>query len=241
MKNTFKFTIGIMGGFGPSATSYAFSRLIDICQKEYNAVQDKDFPNIIVTSLPLETLNEHGFANTSDVKQQLRDQIKTSSSTMKRAGAEIVYLPCNTLHEYQNILHSAGLKEVRIIDSVVNYAVNNLKKSKIGVLSSRTSRREKIYEKSLQEKGFDFIDIEDRAQEKIDKLILKAMGGVDIQESRETLQVICRNLLEKCEYVILGCTELSLLADVCVNENDGVVDAQEISLRRLLRSAEDEV
>lgn len=37
-------SIGILGGMGPAASAESYLQLIRICQHQYNAVEDDDFP-----------------------------------------------------------------------------------------------------------------------------------------------------------------------------------------------------
>ena len=45
--------IGILGGMGPEATSDLYLRIIRIFQREYSAMYDADFPEIIILNLPI--------------------------------------------------------------------------------------------------------------------------------------------------------------------------------------------
>jgi aspartate/glutamate racemase len=52
--------IGILGGMGPEATLQAFNTILKICQSKYQAVQDEDYPQIIINSLSVSGFDETG-------------------------------------------------------------------------------------------------------------------------------------------------------------------------------------
>lgn len=235
MGSSFQATIGILGGTGPAATAHAFMRLITICQNDYKAVQDSDYPNIIVTSIPIKDMNEFGFEPTNLIKKQLKHQLQLSSTALKEAGVDIVYMACNTLHGYQDVLTNMGLGEINILRITADYMADQYPDSTIAVLSSRSTHREKLYETVLSQKGLLAKDIGDEIQQAIDILILNAMGGNEFDNSRIKLSALCNQLLLDVDYVILGCTELSLLANQIDIESGRIIDAQEITLRELLR------
>ena len=49
---SFSKTIGIVGGAGPIASSFLYSTILEICQKQYKANDYSDFPEIILVSYP---------------------------------------------------------------------------------------------------------------------------------------------------------------------------------------------
>jgi aspartate/glutamate racemase len=53
-------TIGILGGMGPEATLQTFHTVLKICQTKYKAIQDEDYPQIIVSNLSVSGFDETG-------------------------------------------------------------------------------------------------------------------------------------------------------------------------------------
>ncbi len=45
--------IGVIGGVGPQATSYLYSKVIQLSQSKYCAKNNDEFPHLIVESLPI--------------------------------------------------------------------------------------------------------------------------------------------------------------------------------------------
>lgn len=183
-----KHTIGILGGMGPAATAN-FLRLLVKEINDFGIREDSNFPKIIMMSLPLEDWDSKGSKN----KDSVSTQIKEGLCWLSRNDAEIVAIPCNTVHEFA----SHDNRVVNIIDAALSECD---KESLIGVLCSRQTRDSKLYERP----GFNIRYFADQSE--VDYVIANAMAGrfEDISELIEQVSG------EDVGTVVLGCTELSL-------------------------------
>jgi aspartate racemase len=96
-------TIGVLGGMGPEASSNLYGKIIKYSQQEYGAVQDFDYPPIIIYSLPLLGFDETGIVDENLVKQQLIAGVKKLES----AGSDLIIIGCNTVHFYYEEMQAA--------------------------------------------------------------------------------------------------------------------------------------
>ncbi len=96
-------TIGVLGGMGPEASANLYSKIIKYAQYKYNAVQDFDYPPIIIYSLPLFGFDETGIVDEKLVKQQLIDGVKKLES----AGCDLIIIGCNTVHIFYDEMQAA--------------------------------------------------------------------------------------------------------------------------------------
>src|ERR1700747_1394257 len=103
----FKSTLGILAGMGPRASAHFQNLLIEeFGEKEI--YEDGDFPTIITLSIPLEEWDNKG----SKDKQKVSAQVNAGIDWLKQAGADVIAVPCNTVHEFiedktiVNIIHS---------------------------------------------------------------------------------------------------------------------------------------
>lgn len=227
-------TLGIVGGTGPAATAFAFSRLISLCQTEYGATQDTDFPNIIVTNLPVPGVSETGPDDKNDTDKATRHTLARSYKILTDAGAEIIYMACNTLQSHRPAKNNSSVIEVSPIDECLLYIQTAYPSARVLVLSSRYTSDHQLYQASPFADGLNFVQATAEMQDIVDQLILGGMSGKDLAKDKSTLQALCQQAKEKADVVILGCTELSLLANQQAIEQDGVVDAQEAALHKLL-------
>lgn len=199
--------IGILGGAGPLATAKFFSDIIDICQTKYKAEQDTDFPNIYLYNMPMDGFDETGFADPKLVRNQLIHGVKTLESW----GANFIVLPCNTIHYFiKEMRSSIHIPIISIIESTIE-TVETSGFNKIGILSSSSTRILKLYSDPFKDKKFNAYIPSEKEQEKVDSVVLKAMGGTQGIKEIKILEKIMRRMLSKgAQGIILGCTELPL-------------------------------
>lgn len=230
----FKGPLGIVGGIGPAATAFAFNRVIQICQGERAAIEDTDFPTVHIACVPIEGIDETGLSEEPH-PGAVTHSLASSYNLFRQANVVAVYLSCNTLQMHRPPNASHGIIEINPIEEGLDYIAKHHTPAKIAVLSSRYTRTYGLYETTNRPgNGINFVSIDEETQEQVDHLIRAAMGGVDLEENKKALLELCEKLLRDCDLVVLGCTELSLLANQQHNLVSGVVDSQEVALRTLL-------
>ena len=204
--NGFK-TIGILGGMGAAATVDLYRRIVEIAQLQYRAEQDREFPEMILYNMCLIDFDETGITNEVSVKKHLLEGMKK----LEVAGADFVVIPCNTVHCFIDELQSAvTIPIVSIIESTKG-AVQADGRSRVGILSSRSTRETQLYENALKSAGITFLSAKADEQDKIDAVIGRVISGSQNQQDIEVLENISRRYVEEgAEAVILGCTELPL-------------------------------
>jgi aspartate racemase len=236
MSSKFSKTIGILGGVGPAASSYALQRLISICQEDYGAEKDTDFPNTVLTSFPIREMTELGYEHTMTNDESVVDQLNRGYATLAAAGAEVVYTACNTLSLSTNVFRELGIEHISIIGVTAEHLAAEHNGKSVAVISSSATRKDGLYAKELVRRGLSFVEVDDQTQMQVDEVILGGMSGKNPKRTRELLSQICNDLLSHVNIVVLGCTELSLVADLKY-VNDDIIDAQEVTLRLLLKES----
>lgn len=188
LRNNFSaHTIGILGGMGPAATAN-FQRLLVAEINAAGAHDDSSFPTIITLSVPLSDWDNRGATN----KVRVEDQIRRGLDKLRSFGAEIIAVPCNTVHEF--IFDS---DVVDIIDETLSRCASA---KALGVLCSKQTRDSRLYERD--EKSFLYY----ADQDTVDLVIGRVMEG-----KRPDIGPLIENLrLHGADIVVLGCTELSL-------------------------------
>lgn len=202
--------IGILGGMGPSATARFYSDIIKTMQKKYNAVQDTEFPPMVIYSCPLEGFDEAGIVDEKRVEQQLKEGIKL----LNAAGADMIVMPCNTVHEYiQELRMISKVKIISIIEETVKrIKIDKIKK--IGVICSETTYKLDLYGKKLRKEGIAIIVPTKSEKEAITELVEEIMGGNVQQKSKSKVLKIMETMRKNgAEAILIGCTELPLVID----------------------------
>lgn len=192
---------------GPMASANFLNKFLTHCQHKYKAVQDKDYPGMILNSLSMDGFDETGIQNEELVIQQLILGIHQ----LEAAGAEAIVIPCNTVHLLDRIIKSiSNIPLIHIVDEACK-AAKKAGHKKVGILASQTSLKNKLYTPSLKKHNLKFMTPKAEHFTTLNKIIEKVMGNThDESEHQEMLKLIKEFKSAGAEAVILGCTELPL-------------------------------
>lgn len=206
-------TIGILGGVGPVATAHFYNILLKIAQVKYSAIQDADFPHIIIDSLSFKGSSEFGV---EDDKLALK-QLKGGIDTLVQAGAEVIVMPCNSIHkDIDKLREYSKVPIISIVEEVIKKVKSDNIES-VAVLSSKSSAEDDFYDFALKDSGINSVHITKRTLNLVEDLILDVMGGRKVNGNKSrVIDEINRFQLEGIQATILGCTELP----VAINQSD---------------------
>jgi aspartate racemase len=206
MKNKNK-TIGILGGMGPSASADLYLRIIKYSQQEYNAVQDSDYPPVIIVSLAMSGFDETGIVDGILVKNQLVDGVKK----LEASGADFIIIACNTVHIFYEQMQSA----IKIpILNIVEEAKKRILESgfkKVGLFSSESTNRLGLYQNNFKQSEIEIVSADDNQQKLLNNVIENVMGGKQGVEDIKILKDISAEYSKQgAEAIVMGCTEIPL-------------------------------
>ena len=225
--------IGILGGMGPVASANLYYKIIKTAQKRYQAEQDTDFPPMFIYNLPLFGFDETGFVEPAFVKDQLIAGIKK----LEHAGSDFIIIACNTVHYFYEDMQNAVKIPIMSIIGETEKAVKKENHKIVGLLSSESTNKLKIYQKELYKSNIKVLSVTDQQQKLLNKVILHVMSGVQGVTDKECLKTIINDLCNQgAQSIILGCTELPL----AISQNDVDVklfDSTEIIAERALEYA----
>lgn len=200
--------LGILGGMGPAATCNLFKKIV----KSTNVIKDQDHIHIIIdnnTQIPDRT-NYICSSGMDPRPEMIRSIIK-----LETMGASYIAIPCNTAHYFYEDL--VKFTRSRILNMIYETAIF-LKKSKPDnkkylLLATSGTYKSKIYKRIFEK--FNLNIIEPDSPDK--KTVMNWIYGV--KSSRydvtpiEFESLINRSCKNKDIPPILGCTELSVLAE----------------------------
>jgi len=197
-------TIGILGGMGPRATADFNQRIIEICQKRYNARKDSDFPPLIIYGFPVKGFDKTGIKNSKKVLNSLKKGIKI----LEKNKIDFIVIDCNTAHLYINKLRKLTKKP---IISIIEEVYKKTKKyNAFGLLASQTTINKGVYEKVFRDKKI--IHPNKKQERSVTLVISNVMAGKNNEKDYEKLKKIMQDFSKKgAQAIIIGCTELSIL------------------------------
>ncbi len=227
--------IGILGGMGPEATVFMFHLFIN----ETKAEKDQDHARIIIYSNPeIPPRTDAIFGSGKNPVPYLKKGI----STLKKAGAEIIVIPCVTAHYFiPAVKKELKFNFLSLIDESVNWAkTKNPDIKKAGLLSSTGTIESEIFHKAFAQRGIELITPSKNDQKRVMNAIFGKKGikaGYKTGLSRKIILHTAASLVKKgAEAVIAGCTEIPLALkpeDVPVL----TIEPMRITVRKALKEA----
>lgn len=206
-------TVGILGGCGPAAGAWFYTRLIALT----DAVRDADHPDVLLC----------GRASTPDRSRSLLDGGESPAPSLARdaaylaaGGADFLVLLCHTAHAFFSEIQAAV--SVPLLDMVslsVRYAGETGLRC-LGVLCTEGTRAAALYDRAAARMGMTVRYPADHAalHDYIYR-ILKENGGTGVSgnggtsgndSSAALVQAATELAAAGCDGLLLGCTELSL-------------------------------
>ncbi len=220
--------IGILGGMGPEATVELFRRIV-ACTP---ARRDQDHLRVIVDSNA--KIPDRGSFVFDKRVEDPRPALRETARNLERAGADLITLPCNTVHYYLPEIRRAV--RVPVLDMIRETAAI-LCESPVGLLGTDTTTKMGLYHTATQERGIEILlpDIEDQKRVMRDIFALKA-GCLDVSIKQELREIALRLKERGAKALILGCTEISFTLSPA-DFDIPVYDALDVLAEAALREA----
>ena len=196
--------VGIIGGMGPLSTVEFLRKIIE----KNPAEKDQDHIRIIVdfnSKVPDRTA--HILGKGESPLPYLLDSV----DRLTKAGADVIFISCNTAHHYIEDMRKKSY--VPIID-LVEEGLKVLKKrgvDKILLLATEGTIKSGIYKIRAERIGIEVIEPDEDTLDMTMKVIYSVKGG-RIDEAKRCWRKLSESLDEKHE-ILLGCTELPVVAD----------------------------
>lgn len=205
-------TIGVLGGMGPSASANLYMKILHYAQTAYGAVQDSDYPPIIIYSLPLVGFTEKGIEDEKVVKKQLIEGVKK----LEDAGCDLIVIACNTVHIfYQEMQGALRVPLLNIVEETKKKVLESGYK-KVGLFASESMSQSGLYQRMFAAANIEVISPKSEQQKIMNRVIEHVMGGNQKEEDIIALKNIAREYVRfGAEAIVLGCTEIPLAINQC--------------------------
>ncbi len=231
---TFNKKIGIFGGAGPWASAHAVVNIVQRAQWDYHAVEDDEYPELILRSVPLKGFGAKGIEDAGLIREQLFHHFNRFAEDQ----TDIALMACNSLHTFHAELQDA-YPSMEIVNLPVEgaNAVAAQGHKKVGVLCSASSLDDNLHKTALEDQNIEPILPTPSQQKDINDLIHSVMAGNSGANEAQTFRRLSREFGSSGAQVLLsGCTELSYLSHK-FQSNVPVVDCLYVSIARALELA----
>jgi len=221
--------VGIIGGMGPAATVDLMSRLVE----RTPATDDVDHLHVIVESNPqIPSRIAHLIEGTGE---DPTPELVRIARNLEQAGATLLAMPCNTAHFYAPAIQAAvQVPLLNMVDLTAKRLAMEFPAATVGLLSSTAVHRTGVYHQALATAGLSLLLPAD--QEEVMDLIRQVKRGDTGEMVRSRFRVIALALRERCDVLLVACTELSVIADALQGAG-ALVDSQEVLVDAILDAA----
>jgi aspartate racemase len=138
-----------------------------------------------------------------------------SAEALKRAGADFLICPDNTIHEAMPyVLPQSPLPWLHIAEEVGKEAKRRGFK-KLGLTGTKFLVSGPVYPEKLEQLGLSYLRPSEEQRERINSIIFDelVLGRQTAEALKYFQQVIEQFKSDGCDAVVLGCTEIPLLID----------------------------
>jgi len=205
-----RFKLGVVGGVGPAATVDFLAKLV----RNTRAARDQDHIKVMVEQNPqipdrTDALLGHGDDPTLALYAACR--------TLEDGGADLIAIPCNTAHAFVEQIQSAlKVPIVNMLTCTVDYLRESFPALReVGVLATSGTLASRVYERSLEARGFVQIAPAAPAQARLMNAVYGPRGakaGYTSGECADDVAAALDDLVAQgVQVIVLACTELPLL------------------------------
>jgi aspartate racemase len=218
--------IGVLGGIGPESTAEFYTKIIYEFQKRGLIKSNKDFPQIIINSIPAQELV---YENITDADLSL---YITGLKELEDFGVNFIVMVCNTIHLFYDKLQAQIKTPILDLRKEVEKAVKIKGVRSVLILGTPSTINKGLYD-------FDSINSIKPTKNDIELLstaISNFNNGTEKEKQRMKVTEICNKYLSKNDTstVILGCTEFGLMLS---NENFDKINTIDVLVKATVDKA----
>ena len=204
--------LGIIGGMGPKATAVFFNQIVD------HTVAASDAEHIDMVILNNTKIPDRTAAILSGNLQPVFDELHSSIRQLESLGVHNIAIPCNTACFFADKLQqAANVPIINIVEETAKYikelsSKDGKGKVVVGVLATDGTIMSGTYQRALERYGLHYVSPAKELQTKVMDLIynqIKKTGKGSLSDFNHLVEEMMKL---GCDYIVLGCTELSWVA-----------------------------
>jgi aspartate racemase len=197
--------VGIIGGMGPEATLDLMRRVL----AKTPAQSDQDHIHLIVESnpkIPSRIAHLIEGTGTDPTPELIRIAVN-----LQRAGAEALAIPCNTAHAYaHSIRRAVSIPLLDMVQLTVDQIASSRRVARVGLLASSAVLATELYAKAFA--GHGIAVVPPARQDEVMSLINAVKLGETGVKVQAALAAIASDLASQADVLLVGCSELSVIA-----------------------------
>jgi aspartate racemase len=202
--------VGIIGGMGPQATLDLMRRIL----AKTPAQGDQDHIHLIVESNPkIPSRIAHLIEGTG---ADPTPELVRIAGNLQRAGAEALAIPCNTAHAYaHSIRRAVSIPLLDMVQLTVDQIASSRHVARVGLLASSAVLATELYARAFGGQGIDVVHpdrVHPAQQDELMSLINAVKRGETGMKIQTALAAIARDLAKEADVLLVGCSELSVIA-----------------------------
>ena len=200
--------LGIMGGMGPASTCDLFKKIIDLTP----ANKDQEHLHIVIDSnveIPDRTAYILGQG------ENPVSEMKKSIERLEMMGVDYIAIACNTAHYfYDELIKHTNVKILHIIYETANFLKSRYSQhEEYLLLSTKGTYISGIYKDTFSDFGLNIIEPDEVHQQILMDWIYQVKSSIFDINPIDFLNLINEYTKNRDIPIILGCTELPILAE----------------------------
>lgn len=223
--------LGVIGGLGPEASCFFYNRVIEHTE----ASCDQEHIDMVILSHA--TLPDRTEAIKSGDDREIVRLLVEDAKNLEKLGAANIAVPCNTSHYFfDKVQPEIGVPIINMVHESVRYATeryDNVKR--IGIMATDGTIQTGLYHKECERFRVTPVVPSAECQRDVMALIYEEVKAGKAGDPAKFDRVMREFAKQKCDVVILACTELSVYKEknavpkFCLDAMDVLVEE---SIRR---------
>lgn len=197
--------LGVIGGLGPLASAYYYELLTKMCDVR----SDQEHLEIIIHSFP-QIPDRTGYILNHHKKNPVYDLIRVGKN-LEQQKVDYIAIPCITAHYFhEELTNQLSVPIIHLIEEMAAYLKRNHIK-KVGIMATNGTIQSELFQKALTQNNIECLIPSTLLQQDVMHLIyqnVKLDHGIEMDRFSRVAEELFH---QGAEYIILGCTELSII------------------------------
>ncbi|MCA9342846.1 aspartate/glutamate racemase family protein [Candidatus Saccharibacteria bacterium] len=212
--------IGIVSGVGPLAGADVLTKIYKVSAEKYKAVEDIEYPKLILTNLGV-----NGVGNTGKINKEFIKTVQGQVTFLEESGCSFIGIACNTAHLFLNkIKLNKHTTLINLPEEVAKFTHDQNIKDAL-LLCSAESKKQNLYQPYLNKYGISYSYLKPNDTKLLDYVIGLVMA-YKIEDSSALISKILDSYRGKP--VLASCTELPVAINQVKTIKDKVIDSNYI-------------